>query len=80
VHSIIHEKVTEGLDKLVNSLKVGVGMEDPGNDLGPVINQSQMKRIFGFVQRAKDEGTECWPVELKMTETVGSFFLQSLDV
>lgn len=58
VHSKIHEKVTEGLVKLANSLKIGAGMEDPGNDLGPVISESQMKSIFGFLERAKDEGAE----------------------
>ncbi len=56
---ILHEKIYNRFLKLfVNAtadLKIGRG-DDPSVNLGPIINQRQLKAIHGWVQRAKKEG------------------------
>jgi 1-pyrroline-5-carboxylate dehydrogenase len=57
--AIVAEKVYDQfLDKLVERVKkIKVGpSEDPSNFMGPVINQSAMTSILGYIETGKNEG------------------------
>lgn len=49
----VYEKFSQSLIEKVNSLKVGTTDDD---DLGPVINEGQLKRMLEVVDHAKDRG------------------------
>jgi 1-pyrroline dehydrogenase len=53
----IHEKLVADLIPAVRSLKVG----DPGaadTDMGPLVSEEQLERVAGFVDRAREGGSE----------------------
>ena len=56
---IVHEKVHDlFLDMFLNSarrLRVGNGL-DPGTHMGPVINESQMKKVLDYIEVGRSEG------------------------
>src|SRR5207245_7652442 len=58
---IVHKKVhKEFLDKLVeraSNLKVGDGL-DESVEIGPVINEAQLKKVMDYVQIGRDEGAD----------------------
>ena len=58
---IVHEKVYDKfLDMFVErtkKLKLGDGLEKT-TDIGPLINESQLKKVFNYVKIGKDEGAK----------------------
>ncbi|MEM0947098.1 MAG: aldehyde dehydrogenase family protein [Pseudomonadota bacterium] len=58
VHESIHHKVLDTLAGLAEALSIGPGLDDPPNDLGPVISERQMNMILGHVEGAREEGAE----------------------
>ncbi|MCS7013854.1 MAG: aldehyde dehydrogenase family protein [Chloroherpetonaceae bacterium] len=58
LHEKIHDKFVEMLVKRVEKLKLGYG-NDEGVDIGPVINEAQMKRILNYIEIGKKEGATC---------------------
>jgi len=57
LHRRIHDRVVDGLAALAADLSVGPGMDDPGHDLGPIISQTQLEKVMGFVDGAR--GATC---------------------
>jgi len=57
--AIVSEKVydsfVEKLKKRVEGIQVGAA-DDPGNSMGPVINESSMKSILEYIEAGKKEG------------------------
>lgn len=53
----VHDEVVEGVVEAGRRLKVGDPL-DPDNDLGAVIDESQLSRILGYVGGAREEGGE----------------------
>lgn len=68
---IVFEKVYEAFKKLLlektKKLKVGISDID---DLGPVINESQMKKILTAVEKAKKEGAKVLIGGNRLTDTM----------
>jgi len=56
VHESLHDEVVAGLTEMASKIRIGPGMEDPGNDLGPVISEKQMSMILGYVDTAQSQG------------------------
>jgi aldehyde dehydrogenase (NAD+) len=58
---IVHKKVVkEFVDRLVEragSLKIGDGL-DESVDVGPLINEAQLKKVMDYVQIGRDEGAD----------------------
>ena len=78
---IVHEKVYEEfLDMLASSakkLKVGPGLKKE-TDIGPVINQSQMEKVLGYIEIGKKEGARlaCGGKRLSGVEYEKGFFIE----
>ncbi|BAS26625.1 aldehyde dehydrogenase family protein [Limnochorda pilosa] len=52
----IHDRVVEEISRRSRRLRLGPGIEDP--DLGPIISESQWKRVLDYVEIARQEGVE----------------------
>jgi aldehyde dehydrogenase (NAD+) len=58
LHEKIHDKFLDMLLKRVEKLKLGDGNQS-GIDIGPVINDAQLKRILAYIEIGKNEGAKC---------------------
>jgi phenylacetaldehyde dehydrogenase len=56
-HSSVYDSVIEELGKVTSSMKIAPGL-DPDCDMGPVISESAMRGILGYIDRGKSEGAE----------------------
>src|SRR5438046_5890914 len=57
--AIVHEKVYDDFVKKIaeRAKKVTVGpSEDPANDMGPVVSETAMKTVLGYIEVGKREG------------------------
>lgn len=52
----IHEKFVEKLVAKVNAMTIGNGMDNP--DIGPLVSESQMNKVLGYIEKGKAEGAE----------------------
>jgi alpha-ketoglutaric semialdehyde dehydrogenase len=57
VHKRVYSEFTEKLVARARALKVGNGL-DPEVQMGPVINETQLNTVEGYVQIGKDEGAK----------------------
>jgi acyl-CoA reductase-like NAD-dependent aldehyde dehydrogenase len=58
VHESIHDEVLQGLvDRIENKTVVGDPM-DPETTVGPLVDETQLERVRGFVDRARQGGTQ----------------------
>lgn len=53
-----YDHVLDGLQRLAHGVSVGAGMVDPGHDLGPVISDTQMRKILGYVADGRSAGAD----------------------
>lgn len=49
VHKSIHDQVLDGLARIAPTVSVGPGLDDPAHDLGPVISETQLDKVLGFI-------------------------------
>ncbi|MBC6407674.1 MAG: aldehyde dehydrogenase family protein [Rhodobacteraceae bacterium] len=56
IHENVYDQVRDGIVALAKGISVGPGLDQPGHDLGPVINERQMTKILGYVEGAVAEG------------------------
>ncbi len=57
VHESVHDQVVEGLLELIAKQTVIGDPMDEATTLGPLLDAEQLKRVQGFVSRARDAGT-----------------------
>lgn len=58
VHESIHDEVVQGVvERMQNKTVIGDPM-DPETTMGPLVDSDQMERVQGFVDRAREAGTE----------------------
>jgi acyl-CoA reductase-like NAD-dependent aldehyde dehydrogenase len=57
VHESLHDQVVSGLLGLIEKQTVIGDPMDPATTLGPLLDAEQLKRVQGFVTRARDAGT-----------------------
>lgn len=57
VHKSVHAQVRDKLVKRINELKLGYGL-NPDVQIGPVVNESAMKKILEYVEIGKKEGAD----------------------
>ena len=57
VHESIHDSFLERFLPRVKALRVGNGLE-PNVDMGPCINEIQLKKVESYVQTGRDEGAK----------------------
>jgi len=55
VEASIHDEFVEKLAKAAEAKKVGHALAE-GTELGPIVSESQMNKILGYMDLAKDEG------------------------
>jgi len=55
VEAAIHDEFVEKLAKVAEAKKVGHALAE-GTELGPIVSESQMNKILGYMDLAKDEG------------------------
>jgi len=53
----VHDRFVAGLTEAVGAIKTG-DPHDPDVAMGPVVSASQLERVVGFVDRARDAGAE----------------------
>ncbi len=56
-HEKIFEKVTEGISKIAEGIKVGPGM-DTSTEMGPLVSDEQFQKVSGYIESGKQEGGE----------------------
>ena len=56
-HASVYDSIVEELDKMTSALKISPGL-DPDCDMGPVISESAMRSILGYIEQGKEEGAE----------------------
>jgi acyl-CoA reductase-like NAD-dependent aldehyde dehydrogenase len=56
VHESVHDQVVSGLLEAIENTVIGDPM-DEATTLGPLLDAEQLKRVQGFVSRARDAGT-----------------------
>lgn len=52
----IHKEFVEKLVKKASAMTIGNGLNNP--DIGPVVSESQMKKVLGYIEKGKEEGAE----------------------
>ena len=57
VHKGVYKEFVERFVSRVKALKVGDGL-DPNTDVGPCINEQQLKTVMNYVEIGKDEGAK----------------------
>lgn len=57
VHRSLFDKVVAGVVEKARATKVGPGL-NPASEMGPLINQSQLDRVCGYVDSGRSEGAE----------------------
>jgi len=57
VHKSVYKEFVERFVSRVKALKVGDGL-DPNTDVGPCINEQQLKTVMNYVEIGKDEGAK----------------------
>ncbi len=57
VHEKVHDEFVEKLAKAAEAKKVGHALSE-GTELGPVVSETQMNKILGYMDIAKEEGGE----------------------
>jgi acyl-CoA reductase-like NAD-dependent aldehyde dehydrogenase len=77
VHREIHDEFVERLVAHVSSLRVGPPF-DEGTDIGPLINENQLKKVLGYVELGVTEGAELLTGGIRVAETelTGGFFVR----
>lgn len=56
-HSSVYDDVVEELAKVTSAMKIAPGL-DPDCDMGPVISESAIRSICGYIEKGKSEGAE----------------------
>ena len=56
-HKDVHDKFVRMMVERASKLKVGNGL-DPATQMGPLINQSQVETVLGYVEIGKKEGAK----------------------
>ena len=56
-HEKIFEKVTEGISKIAEGIKVGPGM-DTSTEMGTLVSDEQYQKVSGYIESGKQEGGE----------------------
>ena len=56
-HEKIFDKVTEGISKIAEGIKVGPGM-DTSTEMGPLVSNEQYEKVAGYIESGKSEGGE----------------------
>lgn len=75
VHKAVHAQVREKLVKRIQELKLGYGL-DPSVQVGPVINESAMKKILEYIEIGKNEGAELLTGGARDTQAGPGWFIQ----
>ncbi len=57
VHAKVHREFLDRFAARVKSLKIGDGL-DPGTDVGPVVNETQLETVMKYVEIGKNEGAK----------------------
>ena len=55
VHEKVYDEFMEAFTEAATNLKVGDGL-DPATDMGPLINEAQMKKVLDYIEIGKKEG------------------------
>jgi len=55
VQETIYESFMRGFRDLASRIKIGNGL-DPSTEMGPVVSESQLNRVMGYIQSGIDEG------------------------
>ncbi|MDP8970337.1 MAG: aldehyde dehydrogenase family protein [Actinomycetota bacterium] len=56
VHRSRHDELVDRLAESLGAVQLGRGLDDP--DMGPLISADQLDRVLGYLQVARDEGSE----------------------
>ncbi len=57
VHKRVHKEFVDKLTERASNLKVGDGLDETV-DVGPVVNEAQLKKVMEYVQIGRDEGAD----------------------
>lgn len=57
IEKSVHDQVIDGMVKIAKGLKVGHGL-DPDTQMGPLVSQTQIERVCGYIESGLNEGAE----------------------
>jgi betaine-aldehyde dehydrogenase len=55
VQDTIYDSFMKGFKQLASAMKIGNGL-DPATEMGPVVSESQLKRVLGYVESGQEDG------------------------
>lgn len=82
LHEKIHDEFVDMLKKAVENLRLGNGL-DPESDVGPVVNEGQLKIVDDYVKIGQEEGATMITGGKEYTEGVckkGFFYLPTVFI
>lgn len=74
VQSGIHDEFVEKMKAAAEAKKVGHALAD-GTELGPIVSESQMDKVLGYMQLAKDEGCELVTGSERLERDTNGYYL-----
>lgn len=76
VQESIHDSFVEKLVKKANAMTIGNGINNP--DIGPVVSESHMHRVLGYIQKGIDEGATllCGGKRHMVGECANGYFIE----
>jgi len=77
VHESIHDKVVDGLKKIIESKKIG-DATDESYDFGPLVAERQVKVLESQFQDAKDQGAKIVTGGKRPDSLKGAYFMPTL--
>lgn len=57
VHKSVYDEVMEGVARKAEKMNVGPGL-DPNTHMGPLVSETQLKRVCGYLEEGKNEGAK----------------------
>lgn len=72
----IHEEFVKKLAAKANAMTIGSGLDNP--DIGPLVSESQMNKVLGYIEKGKSEGARlvCGGYRLTDGEYAKGFFVK----
>ena len=77
VEESIHDALVGRLVQQAEKLRLGAGLKE-GTQVGPIINEKQIKRVLGYIEAGKSEGAKmlCGGSRAQMGDLAGGWFVE----
>jgi len=75
VEASVHDKFVDTLTTLAKSYEPADPL-DPKTQMGPVVDENQMKRVLGYIEKGKSQGAQVATGGKRVRESTGGFYIE----